>query len=570
MVSAGACSDNAPAGPGSSDADISKADAASVMDAEKGDASEPIDVPIDTGRDVRDVVRTDVGFDVARADVGADSDSAMAADAGPGTQDARVDVVDAGGVDAGMDVGGDAGTAVDVIDVGVSAPDVGSTVADVGVPDVPRDAGVDATDWVQQVGSARDDSISALAASNVGGVIVGGSFSSTAFLAGVRETSAGLSDGYIVALDPDGTARWGRRFGGTSYDSVNGVALDGAGNIYVAGDVEGAATLGSVTTAGGAHGFFVSSFTSAGDFRWSRRYDGASATHVNEITVDASGNVYAVGEYDSRTDFGGGLLDAPTNPNGIVVSLTSDGGFRWTRVISGGWSQFTNVAFDASGNGVVVGYFQTSATVDGTAFTAAGRQDALAIGITATGAVRWTRRLGSDDDDYLTGVTLDASGNSYVSGTFYSSTLTVGTTVLANARPGTHSFNALLASFDSSGSPRWAHAYGSNLAQASTVALDGAGNLQVAGSFLGSVDFGGVTLTPGGTYIEAFLATFGPDGTARRARRFGNAYVVHGGYVRPLGTGVVFTGDFTLSLTIGRATVSSYGGVDAFVARLEP
>ena len=119
----------------------------------------------------------------------------------------------------------------------------------------------------------------------------------TGWLSGVLEgqASAGRGDAYVVCYDTSGTRLWMRQFGTDERDVGEGIAMDGAGNVFVAGTTEG--TFG--TSLGGLLGGGTDAFLA--------RYDREGVqTHLWEfgtlagdrgygVAADGAGNVYVTG-----------------------------------------------------------------------------------------------------------------------------------------------------------------------------------------------------------------------------------------------------------------------------------
>lgn len=115
----------------------------------------------------------------------------------------------------------------------------------------------------------------------------------------------------------------------------------------------------------------------------------------------------------------------------------------------------------------------------------------------------------------------------------------------------------------------WAERFGDDGYQfAEGVAIDGAGNVVVIGSFAGSVDFGGGALDSAGGN-DVFVAKLGPKGEHLWSKRFGNAneQVGLGVAVDPDGN-VLLTGMFDGSIDFGGETLMSAGFKDIFIAKL--
>jgi hypothetical protein len=105
--------------------------------------------------------------------------------------------------------------------------------------------------------SSLETAVHSLAVDGTGAVYLTGSFTGTTSFnpaGGGSLTSAGSYDIFVSKLDTNGTFQWAVSAGGSGYDSGNGIAVDGFGDIYIAGSIAaGTATFGdpshSLTTA---------------------------------------------------------------------------------------------------------------------------------------------------------------------------------------------------------------------------------------------------------------------------------------------------------------------------------
>ena len=104
------------------------------------------------------------------------------------------------------------------------------------------------------------------------------------------------------------------------------VALDAAGNNYVAGHLAGTVTFGigepSTTTLIGHSLFvldlFVAKYDAKGALQWARSVGGDGFDEVAAIAADAAGNVHVTGMFDGAVTFGPGETSE--------VSFTADFG----------------------------------------------------------------------------------------------------------------------------------------------------------------------------------------------------------------------------------------------------
>jgi hypothetical protein len=132
--------------------------------------------------------------------------------------------------------------------------------------------------------------------------------------------------------------------------------------------------------------------------------------------------------------------------------------------------------------------------------------------------------------------------------------------------------NLFVVEFDANGAPVWGKVLGvSGTTVGEGITVDTAGNVFVSGTSLGSVDFGGGTLTSAGAGGDIFVASFEEGGTLRWARLFG-ALAKYNGNPVPIAVDpachVVVAGGFQGTLDFGGPPLTSGGSQDVFVAEL--
>ncbi len=159
------------------------------------------------------------------------------------------------------------------------------------------------------LGGTGSDTPSHILLDPTGDIYLVGSTTSSNFptTAGVMQpTYSGNQDAFLTEMKPDGSALiYSTYIGGTGTDFGNAVALDSAGNAYVAGatnstDIQtrNALQLGNV----GQYDAFVTEVSPTGTLLYATYLGGALNDYGVGIAVDASGNVI-VGGYTFSTDF---------------------------------------------------------------------------------------------------------------------------------------------------------------------------------------------------------------------------------------------------------------------------
>ena len=331
---------------------------------------------------------------------------------------------------------------------------------------------------------------------------------------------------------------WARTWGWTSVDRGYSVAADASGDLYVAGvfqdtvDFDPGSGIDSHTS-NGEFDSFLSKFDSCGNFLWARTWGGTNSDRGYLVAIDASGNVYVIGDFTDTVDFdpGSGVDSHASNGNldAFLSKFDSGGNFLWARTWGGtGEDGGYSVAADASGNACVTGNFDGTVDFDpGPGLdnrTSNGYFDAFLSKFDSSGNFLWVHTWGGSIVDSGHSVAADAWGNVYVAG--YS-----GSTVDFDPGPGVddHTSNgdhdASLSKFDSSGVFLWARTWGGTGPDVGySVAADASANVYVAGYFEGTVDFDsgpGVDNHTSNGSDDASLSRFDSDGNLIWARTWG-------------------------------------------------
>lgn len=128
-----------------------------------------------------------------------------------------------------------------------------------------------------------------------------------------------------------------------------------------------------------------------------------------------------------------------------------------------------------------------------------------------------------------------------------------------------------VAKFGSDGSHIWSKRFGdANPQEIHAVAVDASGNVIITGSFYGTVDLGAGVLTSAGDE-DIFVAKFGPEGGCIWSKRFGDRNTQHARCVAADVSGnVIVSGEFYGSVDFGGGALTSAGNADIFVAKFGP
>jgi uncharacterized protein (AIM24 family) len=287
------------------------------------------------------------------------------------------------------------------------------------------------------------------------------------------------------------------------------VAFDAAQNIIIAGSMSAAVTCGSSSAFYyGGGDIFVAKFQPNGTPLWLRTYGDIGAFTKQEayaVAVDGGGNVMVTGVIYGTVGFGGtDFTDANGNGSMFLLRLNANGQHLWSKAFPN--SVGTSLAVTPAGELVVTGALSGSADFGGGALTSAGMSDVVVAKFSVAGNHVWSRRFGDASAQGGVGVAVDSLGRIAVVGPLGSSIDFGGGALTASG-----SSEMFVANFDSAGGHRWSRAYGgaSGSAVAAGCAMGPAGEIHVAGSLVGTVDFGTGSLTSAGS-ADVFVMKIAP------------------------------------------------------------
>jgi hypothetical protein len=219
------------------------------------------------------------------------------------------------------------------------------------------------TVWAAHGGGSSSDYLNGVCVDYAGHVIAGGSYyGSAATFGGVTLPVASGSDAVLWKLQADGTTLWALRGGGQYNDEIRSVAVDHAGAVVAAGNVQifgtGATmTFGHVTfsrsSASGATKPFLWKVNGAGTTEWAIAGDGDSNAwdSLNGVSVDNAGNIFAAGSVRSSSfTFGGNAVASPLGS--MMWKFGRDGVALWNAQIDG--YNLMDIAADATGGAVAM------------------------------------------------------------------------------------------------------------------------------------------------------------------------------------------------------------------------
>jgi len=157
--------------------------------------------------------------------------------------------------------------------------------------------------WSTYFGGSGSDYGKGIACDKNGDILITGSTNSDSAIAtsGAFQTSLSNGDAFIAKFDSSGLRKWATYFGGNWSDAAQGIALDGNGNIFIAGETNSTSSMATVGAYQAFGAVFLTKFDSTGYLQWSTCYGGENSDFESGIAVDSLGDVFITGWTSSTT-----------------------------------------------------------------------------------------------------------------------------------------------------------------------------------------------------------------------------------------------------------------------------
>ena len=298
--------------------------------------------------------------------------------------------------------------------------------------------------WAKAVGGIGGESGTSVKVDNRGNSYVTGYFDSPLIIGSDTLDNKGSGDIFLLKYDSKGNVLWAKSAGGNGYDYASCLALDSNGNCYITGyfrsSIIGFDSLTITKTSGGQHSdLFIVKYDSSGYVKWAKSAHGDSEDDSRSIWVENNGDFYITGSFYSSSIYFDTI-------------------------------QLTNNYHDYA--------------------------DFYIAKYNTLGKVKWVKSAVGNHYDFGNSVSVDHSGNCYVTGNFNSTSIIFDSLTLTNTTAGEFA-NLFIVKYDSSGNALWVKStQGTSDAHGESIWAEGNGNLYISGSFYSSsINFDTINLT---------------------------------------------------------------------------
>lgn len=249
--------------------------------------------------------------------------------------------------------------------------------------------------------------------------------------------------GFVLKVSTSGELGWGKTFGESSRDLyVDGISTNSSSEIFLIGraedeDIDYDPGTGTAYLDEMYRGSYILKLSSTGEFEWVKgNYPATSGYVYNDyannrqsIFFDSQDNIYTIGSFDGSIDFAPGseeyVLSLDGYINAFIQKLDSNGDFVWAKRLGGdGYTRAFSGKIDSEDNIYITGSFDYEVDFDPDTSTfildAGFGTNVFIEKLDKHGNFVWAKQLEGENSKYQEGkhITVDASDNLYVSGTF--------------------------------------------------------------------------------------------------------------------------------------------------------
>ena len=365
--------------------------------------------------------------------------------------------------------------------------------------------------WQKYFGGPTDDRAHQLFYDkNSGQIYVTGYFDAKLFYGSDSLISTGDEDIFLLTLDSSGNWLWGKSYGGTGAQSASTVYCDASGRISISGYFEDTLYADNVQLISrGIRNVFLLQTDASGNCLWAKRMGGLLYDEGLNIVADEHDNLYLSGYYRDTADFGPFQTRSVFTYDCFLVSLTSNGDWRWLKSFGGGYvDNCPALAYMPNSNRILTGgwFFNNMSFGTDTTLYATGEEESFLAAFDTVGNLSWSRKVGSEMAELIYDVSVDENDNIIAVGTF-DSIIIIGLDTL-RAKHYNRPTDLFMMGFGPEGKYLWGHRAGGTFSDFGYHVVWGdSSTFYLSGNYLNRTVFGTDSINAFGNY-DIYLAKY--------------------------------------------------------------
>ncbi len=421
--------------------------------------------------------------------------------------------------------------------------------------------------WAVSAGGVSTDFGKDIACDNAGNIFVTGYYYSTCYFGNLSVNASANSEVFIAKLSNTGNWLWARTSGGNGFNRGNGIICDNNGNVYVTGSFEGNCAFGNTNlSSNGLRDVFVTSLNPNGNWRWTIKAGGNSTDDSYGIKFNSNYSFLGItGFFSTSATFGSNTLISAGGRDIFVARLDTNANWQWSVSVGSSASEESRaISIDGSGNSIISGFYSNSITFASNTLPTSADRDVFAARIDRNGNWIWGRNATGTGDDEPFALSMDNSGNAYITGFYYSNIKFGSNEVISD-----NERNSFVARLTSSGSWSWVRSIkGNSSVDGLGIWTSTSGYSYISGTFYDKAYINTDTIKTKGE-SDLLLAKISSSGGWDWIQ--GNAgvtnIVVSNGIIQDKNTDVFVCGYFNGTVKFGNDTLKSVGLNDIFIAK---
>lgn len=242
-----------------------------------------------------------------------------------------------------------------------------------------------------------------------------------AYLTGTFEDSA-----YLVKFNASGNQLWRKKyFGNITNTFCWSINVDINGNNIVTGySANTNLIFGALFVPNNSNGYqvFIVKSDSTGSVIWAKNDGNYPSLYKPDISSDSTGNLYLTGYFlGDSTKLGNTTLYNQGADDIFIVKYDPSGNFVWAQRAGGFHFDLGQaIATDKAGYSYITGFFRAAASFGPYTLYSANDPDVFVAKYDPSGNVLWAKKAGGFDVDNGNDISIDAWGNSCITGNYFS------------------------------------------------------------------------------------------------------------------------------------------------------
>jgi|GEM_PF-5939448 len=413
-------------------------------------------------------------------------------------------------------------------------------------------------------GGSGSDTLNGIQADALGNIYAIGSFQGMMTAGDEVLTSAGSDDVLVLKLSPTGKVIWSFTAGGPDGDEGTALEIDDAGNVYIAGTIEGDMNFGGTPISGrGLSDIFVAKLDPNGSLVWVEVFGSSTRDEGTAVTVAPNdGDVivagWVTGSVNGQPHRGAAdIFVARLDNSGATIKVDAFGSNQGDRPRA--------LAADAAGNAYLAGEFSgTVGWKGGGSVSSGGSLTAFVTKFDDVNTVQWVANSLGNSNEGAYAIDIDGNGDIYIGG-LYNRDVTFGAQTITASQ----NTDAFVAKLDDAGNWIWAKGLDGWGAEAIEGVAVAGSKLYAAGRANGGLHADQIATELGGQF-DIFLAEFDTNGTTRGLTSAGVTSSNAGLAIASDPQGNFYlAGRSTGQLRLGEVLVAGNGNFDGFLARYD-